>query len=75
MITIRRTLRVALMLLPFIAICLSVSLWDRVYPLILGLPFNMFWLVSCIPFTTLCLWALYRLSFPDQRAERKPDTA
>lgn len=36
-------------LFPFIAMCFSVSLWDRIYPFVLGLPFNMFW---------LCLWIL-----------------
>ena len=32
-------------LIPFLAMCFSVSLWDRVYPMVLGMPFNLFWLV------------------------------
>ena len=50
-----------LALVPFVAICFSVSLWDRVYPLAFGLPFNLFWLVCWIPLTSLCLWGAYRV--------------
>lgn len=50
-----------LALVPFVAICFSVPLWDRVYPLMLGLPFNLFWLICWIPLTSLCLWGAYRL--------------
>ncbi len=32
--------------IPFLAICFSVPLWDRVYPLVFGLPFNLFWLIA-----------------------------
>ena len=46
---------------PFLAICFSVSLWDRVYPLVFGLPFNLFWLICWIPLTSVCLWGAYRL--------------
>ena len=48
-------------LIPFIAMCFSVSLWDRVFPMILGLPFNLFWLVSWILLTPLCMWGAYAL--------------
>jgi hypothetical protein len=41
--------------------CFSVSAWDRVYPIVLGLPFNLFWLTSWIVLTPLCLWGAYRL--------------
>jgi Protein of unknown function (DUF3311) len=54
-------------LLPFGAMCFSVSLWDRVYPMVLGLPFNLFWLILWIGLSTLCLWGAYRL----ERARRK----
>jgi len=46
---------------PFLAVCFSVSLWDRVYPLIFGFPFNLFWLICWIPLTSLCLWGAYHL--------------
>ena len=50
-----------LALIPFVAVCFSVPLWDRVYPLVLGLPFNFFWLICWIPLTSLCLWGAYRV--------------
>ena len=46
-------------LIPFLGICLSVPLWDRIHPMILGLPFNLFWLILWIPLTTLCMWGAY----------------
>lgn len=48
-------------LVPFLGLCFSVGLWDRVFPLVLGVPFNLFWLISWIPLTSLCLWLAYRL--------------
>jgi hypothetical protein len=47
--------------IPFVAVCFSVSLWDRVFPLIFGLPFNLFWLIGWIPLTSLCLWGAHRV--------------
>jgi hypothetical protein len=52
---------ICLGLIPFFAMCFSVSIWDRVYPMVLGMPFNLFWLLSWIVLTTLCLWAAYCL--------------
>ena len=51
-------------LIPFCAMCFSVSLWDRVYPMVLGLPFNFFWLLSWIVLTSVCLWIVHRIEFP-----------
>jgi hypothetical protein len=51
---------ILLALIPFIAICFSVSLWDRIYPMILGLPFNFFWLITWLLLTPLCMWGAYR---------------
>ena len=48
-------------LIPFIAMCLSVRLWDRIYPMILGLPFNLAWLLSWTVLTSLCLVGAYRM--------------
>ena len=52
---------IALGLIPFVAVCFSVSLWDRINPIILGLPFNFFWLIVWMFLTSLCLWAAYRM--------------
>ena len=48
-------------LIPFLGVCFTVPLWDRVFPLVLGLPFNLSWLIAWIPLTSLCLWGAYRL--------------
>ncbi|HVP55978.1 MAG TPA: DUF3311 domain-containing protein [Candidatus Eisenbacteria bacterium] len=61
-----RVLSLLLASVPFVAICFSVPLWDRVYPLVLGLPFNLAWLIVWIPLTTLCMAGVYRLQ---KRAE------
>jgi uncharacterized protein DUF3311 len=58
-------------LIPFVTMCFSVSLWDRVYPMILGVPFNLFWLLVWIPLTSACMWAAYRLETPPH-AETPP---
>jgi hypothetical protein len=52
---------VALALIPFAAMCLSVSLWDRIDPVLFGLPFNLFWLLCWILLSTLCLRAAYHV--------------
>jgi hypothetical protein len=55
------TLTAALLaLIPFAAMCFSVPLWDRVDPLVAGLPFNLFWLLTWIVLTPLCMWGAYR---------------
>jgi hypothetical protein len=47
--------------IPFIGMCFSVPLWDRVHPFVLGLPFNLFWLIAWIVLTSACMWAAYRV--------------
>ena len=51
---------IVLGLIPFAAVCFTVSLWDRVEPMVLGLPFNMFWLILWIVVTPLVMWGAYR---------------
>jgi len=41
--------------------CFSVSAWDRIYPMVLGLPFNFFWLLAWIALTSVCMWIVYRI--------------
>lgn len=52
---------IVLGLVPFAAMCFSVSAWDRIDPMILGLPFNLFWLLLWIVLTSVCMWGAYRL--------------
>ncbi len=60
----------ALGLIPFIALCFTVTLWDRVNPMILGLPFNIFWPMLWMLLTPLCLWGAYRI---ERRREADDD--
>jgi uncharacterized protein DUF3311 len=53
---------------PFVAMCFTVPLWDRAQPLVLGLPFNLFWLILWILLTPCCLWGAYRLENTADRA-------
>jgi hypothetical protein len=56
-------------LIPFVAMCLSVSLWDRIQPMIFGLPFNLFWLIAWIVLSSLCMWAAYRVEIARDRKD------
>jgi hypothetical protein len=48
-------------LIPFAAMCFSVALWDRLDPMILGVPFNLAWLICWIVLSTFCMWGAYRV--------------
>jgi hypothetical protein len=48
-------------LVPFVAMCFSVPLWDRIYPRIFGLPFNLFWLCLWIVLSSGCMELARRL--------------
>jgi hypothetical protein len=48
-------------LIPFVAFCFTVPMWDRIYPMVLGLPFNLFWLMLWTLLTPVCLWRAYRV--------------
>ena len=45
---------------PFVAICFTVGLWDRIYPTVAGVPFNISWLILWTLLTPLCMWGAYR---------------
>ncbi len=61
-----------LALIPFAGMCLSVPLWDRVEPMLLGLPFNLAWLIGWIVFTSLCMWGAYRVETARERQDGAP---
>jgi hypothetical protein len=52
---------VLIALIPFVAMCFSVGLWDRINPTFLGIPFNLVWLVSWMILTSLCMSIAYRV--------------
>ena len=59
-----------LAVIPFAAMCFSVPLWDRVTPLVFGLPFNLCWLIVWIVLSSLCMAGMYRIEA--RRAGRLP---
>jgi hypothetical protein len=59
-------------LIPFAAMCFSVALWDRIDPMILGIPFNIAWLLCWTVLSSVCLWAAYRV---EARREKKDGSA
>jgi Protein of unknown function (DUF3311) len=63
-----------LALIPFVAMCFSVPAWDRIYPIVLGMPFNIFWLTLWIVLTPLCMWGAYRLETPRNHDKDNPPT-
>jgi len=48
--------------------CFSVSLWDRVEPMLFGLPFNLCWLIGWIVLTPLCMAWAYRIEASNGRS-------
>ncbi len=60
-------------LIPFVATCFTVPLWDRVYPMVLGLPFNFFWLIAWQLLTPLFMWGAYRLEEPRTTGTRREE--
>ena len=60
-----------LALVPFVAMCFSVPLWDRIEPMVLGLPFNLFWLIAWIVLSSGCMWLVYCLECARAAAEQR----
>jgi hypothetical protein len=50
-----------LALVPYVGMCFSVALWDRLDPHVLGLPFNLFWILCWLLAMPLILTAIYRI--------------
>lgn len=55
------------------AICFSVALWDRIDPMIFGVPFNLCWLILWIVLTPCCMWGAYRIETGSGR-QREPQS-
>jgi len=68
--------RLALMLaaVPFVTLVFALPLVNRLKPMILGLPFLLFWILVWVALTPLILYLAYRLEKkynpPDDEAER-----
>ena len=73
-VQVKKPSRVALLLglIPFAAMCFSVALWDRIDPMIFGLPFNLAWLICWIVLSSLCMWAAYRVEAARHKKDVEP---
>ncbi len=62
-------------LIPYVAMCFTVGLWDHIDPVVAGLPFNIFWLILWTLLTPLCMWGAYQCEQRDtaerERARRR----
>ncbi len=65
---------ILLALIPFAGICFSVPAWDRIQPMVLGLPFNLFWLLAWTVLTPICLWGAYLLMTPASQPDCETDS-
>lgn len=61
-----------LAVIPFAAMCFSVSLWDRVEPMLFGIPFNLFWLISWIVLSSLCMRVAYQMEITRDKKNGDP---
>jgi hypothetical protein len=52
--------------------CFSVTLWDRIKPMLFGLPFNLCWLIVWIGLTPLCMACAYRIEATRQAPRADP---
>jgi hypothetical protein len=66
-------------LIPFAGMCFSVPLWDRIDPTVMGVPFNICWLVGWIVLSSACMGMAYRCETSSEArsiaAASKDDTA
>jgi hypothetical protein len=51
----------ALAAVPFLTLVLALPFVNRERPVILGLPFLLFWILVWVALTPVCLYAAYRL--------------
>lgn len=61
-----------LALMPFAAMCFTVPAWDRIDPIVLGMPFNLFWLIAWIVLTPFCMWGAYRIEMRGRKEDPAP---
>lgn len=47
--------------IPYLAVVGAFPFYNRAEPFIFGFPFIYFWLFSCIPLTSFCMYMGYRI--------------
>ncbi len=68
----QRGTRLALLLgtVPFLTLVFALPLVNRIRPVILGLPFILFWFLLWVALTPLVLWAAYKVEQRFNASER-----
>ena len=64
-------LLIILSLVPFIGILGFLPLVNRVEPFVLGMPFNMFWMVMWTILSSIILTIMYKLDPRNQKGEEE----
>jgi hypothetical protein len=59
-------------LIPFLGMCFTVPWWDRVSPMVFGLPFNLFWLMLWIVLSSVCMALAHHVE--QSRRKKGPTT-
>ncbi|MEB2265622.1 DUF3311 domain-containing protein [Priestia megaterium] len=60
-----------LSVLPFVGILGFLPLVNRVTPFVLGMPFNMFWMVIWVVLTSIILGVMYKLDPRNREGEEE----
>ncbi|MCP2619769.1 DUF3311 domain-containing protein [Candidatus Aminicenantes bacterium AC-334-K16] len=57
-------------LIPFVTLVFALPLVNRLYPVILGLPFLLFWILLWVALTPVVLFVAYKLEEKDNQNNR-----
>lgn len=58
---------------PFLTLVLALPLVNRIHPVILGLPFLLFWILAWVILTPVILFAAYRVEKKYNPPEKEED--
>jgi hypothetical protein len=59
--------------LPFLTLVFALPLVNRIHPIILGLPFLLFWILAWVMLTPIILFVAYRLEKKYNPPEKEED--
>lgn len=62
---------VLILVIPYLLVVAAFPFYNRAEPFILGFPFIYFWLFSCIPLTSLCMYIGFKLD-PENKERNDP---
>jgi hypothetical protein len=56
---------------PWVAVVAMFPIYNRIEPLVLGMPFSYFWIFACFLLTTVCLAAAWLIGYADEDREEE----